>query len=273
MLASLQHPHIVPYLDHFWHEAEQALYVVMAHCDCGDLLGLIERTQAKATDARAVRGGALYPPPLHTRTRTRRSHHAEGRTRHSPPLQTHVGFRLPAAPVERRCSRASPPHRRREDGLARPADTSRTNLAAALGPLSRALHSTHTRAVHSVGGGGVALDGAADAGTALPALCLSHCVSLCLTPRTRGRFTVSEAAVWRWTVQLMLALHYLHCVSLTVSPALQARAAPRPQEPGPPPSPPSTVPRTAAAGEALGRLGFGKPPARKQTQGSSKIGS
>ena len=30
------------------------------------------------------------------------------------------------------------------------------------------------------------------------------------TQRTRGRATVSEAAVWRWTVQLMLALHYLH---------------------------------------------------------------
>ena len=49
MLASLQHPHIVPYLDHFWHEAEQALYVVMAHCDCGDLLGLIE-THASQSD-------------------------------------------------------------------------------------------------------------------------------------------------------------------------------------------------------------------------------
>jgi hypothetical protein len=103
----------------------------------------------------------------------------------------------------------------------------------------------------------VALDGAADAGTALPALCLSHCVSLCLTPRTRGRATVSEAAVWRWTVQLMLALHYLHSK----------------REPGAPPSPPSPVPRTAAAGEALGRLGFGKPPPRSRTQGGSKIGS
>jgi hypothetical protein len=34
-------------------------------------------------------------------------------------------------------SRASPPHRPREDGLAHPADSSRTNLAAALGLLSR----------------------------------------------------------------------------------------------------------------------------------------
>jgi hypothetical protein len=34
-------------------------------------------------------------------------------------------------------SRASPPHRPREEGLAHPADTSRTNLAAALGLLSR----------------------------------------------------------------------------------------------------------------------------------------
>jgi hypothetical protein len=41
----------------------------------------------------------------------------------------------PAAPVE--SSRASPPHRLREDGLIHPADTSRTNLAAALRLLSR----------------------------------------------------------------------------------------------------------------------------------------
>jgi hypothetical protein len=34
-------------------------------------------------------------------------------------------------------SRAWPPHRPREDGLAHPADTSRSNLAAALGLLSR----------------------------------------------------------------------------------------------------------------------------------------
>ena len=42
---------------------------------------------------------------------------------------------FPAARVEG--SRASPPHRRREDGLTHPADTSRFNLADALGLLSR----------------------------------------------------------------------------------------------------------------------------------------
>jgi hypothetical protein len=45
------------------------------------------------------------------------------------------GFRLPAAPVE--SSRASPPHSPREDGLDHPADTSISNLAAALALLSR----------------------------------------------------------------------------------------------------------------------------------------
>jgi hypothetical protein len=41
-----------------------------------------------------------------------------------------LGFRFPAArPVE--SSRASPPHRPREDALAHPVDTSRSNLAAA----------------------------------------------------------------------------------------------------------------------------------------------
>ena len=43
MLKTLHHPHIVPYLDHFWDDSDQALYLVMAFCDCGDLLGLIER--------------------------------------------------------------------------------------------------------------------------------------------------------------------------------------------------------------------------------------
>ena len=43
-----------------------------------------------------------------------------------------VGFRFPA--MEK--SRVSPPHRPREDGLAHPVDTSRSNLAAALGLLS-----------------------------------------------------------------------------------------------------------------------------------------
>jgi hypothetical protein len=38
-----------------------------------------------------------------------------------------LGFRVPAAPVER--SIAFPPHRPREGGLAHPADTSRSNLA------------------------------------------------------------------------------------------------------------------------------------------------
>jgi hypothetical protein len=47
-------------------------------------------------------------------------------------------FRSPA-PVE--SSRASPRHRPREDGLVRPADTSRTDLAAALGLLSSVLAS------------------------------------------------------------------------------------------------------------------------------------
>jgi hypothetical protein len=46
-----------------------------------------------------------------------------------------LGFRVPAAPVER--SRASPPHRPREDELTHPTDTSRPNLAAALALLSR----------------------------------------------------------------------------------------------------------------------------------------
>jgi hypothetical protein len=41
------------------------------------------------------------------------------------------GFQQP-----RESSSASPPHRPREDGLARPADTSRPNLAAALALLS-----------------------------------------------------------------------------------------------------------------------------------------
>jgi hypothetical protein len=45
------------------------------------------------------------------------------------------GLRFAARPVE--SSRASPPHRPREDELGHPADTSRTNLAAALGLLSR----------------------------------------------------------------------------------------------------------------------------------------
>ena len=57
MLKTLHHPHIVPYLDHFWDDSDQALYLVMAFCDCGDLLGLIERTQAKSDGShkRAVR--------------------------------------------------------------------------------------------------------------------------------------------------------------------------------------------------------------------------
>ena len=42
---------------------------------------------------------------------------------------------IPAAPVE--SSRASPAHMPREDGFAHPADTSRSNLAAALALLSR----------------------------------------------------------------------------------------------------------------------------------------
>jgi hypothetical protein len=47
-----------------------------------------------------------------------------------------LAFRFPAAPVE--SSRASPPHRPRDDGLAHPADSSRSNLASTLGLLSRA---------------------------------------------------------------------------------------------------------------------------------------
>jgi hypothetical protein len=49
----------------------------------------------------------------------------------------HLTWRIwfPAAPVEG--GRASPPHRPREGGLAHPADTSRSNLADALGLLSR----------------------------------------------------------------------------------------------------------------------------------------
>lgn len=68
MLKTLHHPHIVPYLDHFWDDADQALYLVMAFCDCGDLLGLIERTQAKSasSDKRAVRGAS--PPSHHPRS-------------------------------------------------------------------------------------------------------------------------------------------------------------------------------------------------------------
>jgi serine/threonine protein kinase len=64
VLKTLHHPHIVPYLDHFWDDADQALYLVMAFCDCGDLLGLIERTQAKSDSShkRAVRGAS---PPSH----------------------------------------------------------------------------------------------------------------------------------------------------------------------------------------------------------------
>ena len=44
--------------------------------------------------------------------------------------------RFPVAPES---SRVSPPHRPREDGLTRPADTSRSNIASALGLLSRRL--------------------------------------------------------------------------------------------------------------------------------------
>jgi hypothetical protein len=61
--------------------------------------------------------------------------HAAAPAAHCSTDEGQVGFRFPAAPVED--SRASPPHRPREDRLTHPADTSRSNIAEALGLLSR----------------------------------------------------------------------------------------------------------------------------------------
>jgi hypothetical protein len=60
-------------------------------------------------------------------------------TRVPHPCQHHCvsGAWVPVSSEDTESSRASPPHRPREGGLAHPADTSRTNLAEALGLLSR----------------------------------------------------------------------------------------------------------------------------------------
>jgi hypothetical protein len=69
------------------------------------------------------------PPPT---THTSQLHTARATTTSQPhTLQPRLGFQFPAEPLE--SSRAWPPHRPREDGLAHPAAASRPNLASALG--------------------------------------------------------------------------------------------------------------------------------------------
>ncbi|KAK3239087.1 hypothetical protein CYMTET_50962 [Cymbomonas tetramitiformis] len=43
LLAGLRHPHICPYIDHFWDDLESDLCIVMAYCEYGDLHNLIEK--------------------------------------------------------------------------------------------------------------------------------------------------------------------------------------------------------------------------------------
>jgi hypothetical protein len=74
--------------------------------------------------------GSPPPPP----TPWSSPHAGSACLRHAP-RNTHRVSVPAAAPVE--SCRASPPHRPREDALAHPADTSRSNRAAALGLLSR----------------------------------------------------------------------------------------------------------------------------------------
>jgi hypothetical protein len=80
----------------------------------------------------------LVPRTLHTQValeRRRTPASERTRVRYEPLQKIGLGFRFPAAGGESR--RAFSPHRPREDGITHPADTSRANLAAALGLLSR----------------------------------------------------------------------------------------------------------------------------------------
>ncbi|KAK3255605.1 hypothetical protein CYMTET_35222 [Cymbomonas tetramitiformis] len=43
LLADLRHPHICPYIDHYWDDLEGDLCLVMAFCEYGDLYKLIEK--------------------------------------------------------------------------------------------------------------------------------------------------------------------------------------------------------------------------------------